>query len=374
MQLPFYDPKLSYEENDASGPYGSFADGTVIERNSEPQYSFLGRKIYLPFGIPSGPLLNSKFCSSAFEKGFDVIHYKTRRSGGFSCNTHPNVLFVDVEGDLTLQRAKKPLIGSLTTDKDYKQFSITNSFGNPSQDPAIWQEDMKKAVSYQGKGQLLIASVVGTIREGYSEEDYFDDFAETASLAAETGVEAIELNLSCPNVASEGILCYSSGAVEVICKKSKEKIGSIPLLIKFGYFSSDQQQLLESIVKKVAPYISGISAINTIPAMVVNEQGEQALPGPGRLTAGICGSSIKWAGLDMVKRLKSINENLGTDLIIIGVGGVMSVEDYLQYRKLGADIVQSATGAMWNPYLAQEIKQKEQTKEELLSQLTSAAA
>jgi dihydroorotate dehydrogenase len=41
---------------------------------------------------------------------------------------------------------------------------------------------------------------------------------------------------------------------------------------------------------------------------------------------------------------------------IIGVGGVSSPEDFQEYRKAGADIVMSATGAMWNPYLAEEIK------------------
>lgn len=49
---------------------------------------------------------------------------------------------------------------------------------------------------------------------------------------------------------------------------------------------------------------------------------------------------------------------MGKDFAIIGVGGVMTPEDYLEYKNAGADIVQSATGAMWNPYLAQEIKQK----------------
>ena len=41
---------------------------------------------------------------------------------------------------------------------------------------------------------------------------------------------------------------------------------------------------------------------------------------------------------------------------ITGVGGVMTPEDYLDYRSAGADVVMSATGAMWNPYLAEEIK------------------
>lgn len=356
MQTPFYDPQKSYDENYNQGPFGVFADGVDLRDNSEPKYDFLGFKINTPFGIPSGPLLNSKFCSSAFEKGFDVIHYKTRRTTFFPSNEWPNVLSVSVDGDLTLDKAKKPLVGSKNFDKDPENFSITNSFGNPSPDANVWQEDMKRALEAEGKGQLLIASVVGTIKKGFSAEDYYDDFAKGAKLAKETGVKVIELNLSCPNVANEGILCFAPDAVLSICKKTKEKIDDVPMLIKIGYFSADQQGLLEEIVKEIAPFISGISAINTIPAKVVNEQGNQALPGFGRLTAGICGASIKWAGLDMVKRLNELRKRNGYNFAIVGVGGVMRAEDFSEYREAGADAVQSATGAMWNPYLAQEIK------------------
>ena len=369
MQTSFYDPNKSYQENYDQGPFGAFADGEDLRESFDsldstrdksaqdrPKYDFLGFKINTPFGIPAGPLLNAKFCKAAFQKGFDVIHYKTRRSVAFPANQWPNVLSVEVEGDLSLEKAKKPLLARKKF-KDIKKLSITNSFGNPSPDPDIWQEDMKKALNYAGAGQLLVASVVGTIQEGFSAEDYYSDFAKTAQLARKTGVRAIELNLSCPNVANEGIICYDQQAVESICRKSKKQVGDIPLLVKLGYFSKEQQELLQNIVKKMLPYIAGIAVINTIPAPVVDEAGKQALPGsPTRLVAGICGASIKWAGLDMVKRLKRIRENLKKDFAIVGVGGVMTPAHFFEYRKQGADLVQSATGSMWNPYLAQEIK------------------
>lgn len=160
----------------------------------------------------------------AFNFGFDVNHYKTQRSIIFPCNSFPNVLYVDIDGNLTIKKTKKPLIGKKSTKKSKIQFSITNSFGIPSMGPEIWQEDMKKALSYQKSGQLLIASVVGTIKNGYTEEDYYNDFAHTAMLAKETGVKVIEINLSCPNVANEGVICYTPSAVESICKKQKKKL------------------------------------------------------------------------------------------------------------------------------------------------------
>ena len=357
FQTPFYDPKKTYEENYNEGPFGTFAEEKDLRTNETPKYSFLGFKINTSFGIPSGPLLNSHFCRAAFQKGFDVIHYKTRRSVAFPTNEWPNVLSVEVDGDLTLERSKEPLVATEDFNKDPKTLSITNSFGNPSPEPpSIWQEDMTKAVNMSGPGQLLIASVVGTIQKGFTDEDYYNDFAKAAEMAKSTGVKVIEVNLSCPNVANEGIICYSKTAVLSICKKIKERLEDMPILIKVGYFSKDQQELLENIVREVLPFMDGISAINTIPAKVVDKEGKQALPGEGRLTAGICGASIKWAGLDMVKRLTGLREKLKREFAIVGVGGVMSAQDFLEYKRAGADLVQSATGAMWNPYLAQEIK------------------
>ena len=58
----------------------------------------------------------------------------------------------------------------------------------------------------------------------------------------------------------------------------------------------------------------------------------------------------------MVKKLKEFREELDLKYTIIGVGGVTTAEDFQEYLSEGADAVMSATGAMWNPYLAQEIK------------------
>ncbi len=354
-QLGLYDPSKTYLENWDEGPFPA-KDFKLYEDKGEPELTFLGLPVYSPFGIPAGPLLNSNHIKFAFDGGFDVICYKTQRSVKFLANDFPNVLYLDIEGDLTIERAKQPLVGQPTTTKPLKNVSITNSFGNPSLGPDFWVDDLKKALTYEKKGQLLIMSVVGTIQEGFSQDDYYDDFAKAAKLAASTSVKAIEINLSCPNVASEGILCYTKEAVVAVCQKVKEAIGDTPLITKFGYFSKAQEQLLEDTLKDIEPLISAISAINTLPAPVVDRNGKQALPGEGRLSSGICGASIKWAGLDMVGRLNKLKAKNNWNYEIIGVGGVMGVNDFHSYREAGADVVQSATAAMWNTDLAAQIK------------------
>jgi dihydroorotate dehydrogenase (NAD+) catalytic subunit len=352
----FLDPYKPFDVDFDEGPTIVSKDDKPYKNTGEPKYTFLGKPLYSPFGIPAGPVPNSKYVKYVFERGFDVVVYKTQRSVEFKVNDFPNMVYVDVDGNLTTEQADKGLVGSPTTDKPITEISITNSFGNPSRGPNFWVEDLKKAHGYQSSGQLLIGSAVGTIKEGFSNSDYYKDFADAAVLVKKSGVEAVEVNLSCPNVANEGILCYTREAVLDITKQTKERLGNTPLIIKVGYYEPDQQDLLEKIMSDISPYIAAISAINTIPAKVVDAKGGQILPGAGRQTAGICGAGIKWAGIDMVKRLSDIKKKNGYDYEIIGVGGVMTPKDFFGYREAGADVVMSATGAMWNPQLAAQIK------------------
>lgn len=351
----FYDPAKPYEDNFNNGPF-NVINKNIIKKDEDPKYSFVGHKVNSPFGIAAGILLNSNHVKHAFAMGFDVVCYKTQRSTTFPCNEYPNVVYLDIDGDLTLKKASQPIAGYAKTNKPLNELSVTNSFGVPSRGPNFWVDDLKKALSYQGKGQLLIMSVVGTIQKGFTEEDYFNDFAKTAKLAVDNGAKVIEVNLSCPNVASEGVLCYTKDAVIGICKKTKKAIGNVPLIAKLGYFSNDQQDNLKSTIIEASAYLSAVSVINTIAAPIVDKDGNQLLPGKGRLKAGVCGKGIKWAGLDMVERINKIRKEQGLDLEIIGVGGVMDAKDFKDYREKGADLVQSATAVMWDDNLAKEVK------------------
>ncbi len=350
-QTPFYDPNKSYDENYDKGPFGGFADGKVFQQSGKPQHDFLGQKVYLPLGIPAGPLINSNFCKGAYDQGFDICVYKTVRSSNFPCHPFPNVLAVKVDGDLTLEKAQ----GRLVADNNYTEpLNITNSFGVPSKDPAVWQEDVKKAISYAGKGQVLVLSFMGTVRENQTPEEFVADYALAAKLSYETRAKILETNLSCPNIGNEGLVCYNLEMTEKVCQAIRKEIGDTPLVLKVGYYKSDED--IKKLVEIAAKYAQAISAINTIQTEVVDKDGNQALPGKNRLRSGVCGAAIKWAGLDMVKRFKKAINEAGVDLKIDGVGGVTKSDDYFEYKMVGADAVMTATGAMWNPYLAQEIK------------------
>lgn len=353
LKEAFYDPKRSYEDNYDQGPFGDFSDGKKIEDPLKPpMHEFLGHKVNLPFGIPAGPLLNSNFVKAAFDKGFDVAVYKTIRADVFPSHPFPNVLPIHIEGDLTIERAKSPIVAGT----EYVQpLSITNSFGVPSKNPSIWQEDAKKAMSYAGEGQVMVLSFMGTVRPNQTEEEFIADFVRAAELSAETGAKILEGNLSCPNIGNEGLVCYNLNTTRKVVNKTREKLGDIPLIWKVGYYESDKD--LEVLAQIADESRSSLSVINTIAAPIVDKDGNQALPGsPARLKSGVCGSVIKWAGIDMVKRLDRIRKEKDYNFAIDGVGGVLTAQDYFDYKEAGADAVFSATGAMWNSDLALEIK------------------
>ncbi|MBI2877178.1 MAG: hypothetical protein HYY20_09880, partial [Candidatus Tectomicrobia bacterium] len=100
-----------------------------------------------------------------------------------------------------------------------------------------------------------------------------------------------------------------------------------------------------------APFVQGIVGINSVKLPVVGPEGEEVLP--GRAESGICGAGIWLCGLDFVRKVAEIRRRERYNFVLVGVGGVMTPEDIQAHLAQGADAVQSCTGAMWDPYLAQ---------------------
>lgn len=361
-----YDINKSYDENYAAGPYfvGQLPD--LAELNAAlPPVEFLGKQLNSTLGIPAGPLLNSAYIKLYADLGFDVLTYKTVRTGAHPSHPFPNVRAVATWEDwFRATNGAKPNL-TAATDLDESQplldLSITNSFGMPSKNPAIWREDIAVAKAGLNAGQMLVVSVVGTAQAGGTLADMADDFGQAAAWAAEAGADAIEANLSCPNVkGSEGSLYQSPVAVKTVAAALHRALGNTPFLLKMGFI--EDMNLVEQVVSGAKEGgAAGIAAINTIPANVYDNAGAQALPGDGRLVSGICGAGIKPAGLKMSANLLAAREKLGLrspDLVIVGVGGVMTAADALEYLQLGADGVQSGTGAMWQPHLAADFKRQ----------------
>lgn len=350
----FYDIYKSYDDNYKTGPV-TLEKFKKVSRLNSKKYSFLGFPVNLPFGIPSGPLLNNKYMKAAFDFGFDVSTYKTVRTDFFPSHPYPNVVYVKAPKDLHPDKTKRLKVDE-NKNKLGASFTITNSFGVPSKKPKTWQNDVRKSLKHEKEGQLLILSFMGTVKPNQTQDEFIDDYVLGAKLANETGAKVLEMNLSCPNIGNEGLVCYNLDVTEKICKKVKKQIGKTPLIIKVGYFPNKKD--LKRLAEIAHKYVDAVAVINTLQTEVVKKNGEQALPGKMRLRSGVCGSAIRWAGLEMVDQLNKLRKRNKYKYEIIGIGGVIKPKDFFEYRKAGADLVQSATGAMWNPYLAHEIEKR----------------
>lgn len=352
IPTPLYDVTKSFEENYAEGPFfdGPFPDRVLLPTKTK----IWNWKVNSPVGVPAGPLPNSQWIETYAKLGYDVLVYKNVRSVEYPCHPAPNCLYVDDSRQLFYE----DIGGDLqTADEPEKmsELSITNSFGVPSIPPSKWMGDVEKAHQAMGSDQFLITGILGT--PGLEGRDMIEDFGYVAGMAKEAGAKAVELNFSCPNVCTgEGSIYADPENSAKISKIVKEAVGSdIPVVIKIGYLPYEQ---LKEVIKQNLPYIQGVAGINTIPMKVRDEEGNQALPGEGRLQSGICGAVIRDVSQMFTEDVVTIRKELGGDFLLFGTGGIMTADDAIARLDAGADFAMTATAAMWDPMLATDIQKK----------------
>ena len=340
---PIYDIHKTYLENVAQGP---FFKGQIPKRQFPPKekwIDFLGYSVASRIGVPAGPLLTSRWVDLAAKLWFDLPIYKTIRSSEHPSHPLPNMVYVDTK-DMTSTQAQL----AHTPSPRLEELAVTNSFGMPSKSPEFLLEDIPRANACLQEGQVMIVSIVGSNR---SHCTFLEDFVEAARLAKNAGAKIIEANFSCPNVGkSEGCLYMSPSAVAEIGSALVKAIAPIPSIIKVGTFGSEEQ-LREVLLAAARAGIRAISGINTVSMTVVDALGNPAL-GPTRLTSGICGGPIRETALNFVENAARINKEEKLGLTLIGVGGITIPEHFDQFFNAGANIAMSATGMMWDPYLA----------------------
>ncbi len=344
---PTYDVTKSYEWNYRNGPI--FKSPYPPPRKVRKPVRLLGFELNSPLGIAAGPLLNSNWIRVYAKLGFDLLSYKTVRTRSRASNPKPNCVFVDTRGPLTDDRLNETLQSRINPPSHLRDISITNSFGVPSRNPSIWQEDVQRAKRYLGKGQVLIVSTLGSAEYYPDAPSFIKDFAQSAAKAREAGADIVELDLSCPNSnAAEGMIYLDPDFSGAISKAAKAELGGVPLFIKLGNFWKRDQ--FEAVIKANAPHVEGIVGINTVKMTVLDENKKPAIP--GRPQSGVCGAGIKPSGLQFVRWLCETRKKNRYDFVMIGVGGIMTPDDVHEFLGCGIDAVEVATAAMWDPYLA----------------------
>lgn len=340
--LPRYRIEETYEWNYDHAPNPVELDVPEVPGN----WTFCGRKVSSPLGMPAGPLLNGKWVLYYASLGFDVLTYKTTRSGKRACYPLPNLQPV-ASGSLTGQET------TLATEQKMNG-SWAVSFGMPSKTPDVWRADVEWTRSRLPKEKLLSVSVVGTVQEGWSLEQLADDYARCAKWAAESGADCVETNFSCPNVATcDGQIYQVPRAAALVAAKVRKAIPKIPYLIKIGHVRDPESA--EELLASVSPYVDALAMTNSVAALVQDADGELMFNGQKR---GICGEATFEASLAQVELFSRLIAKRKDNIKVVGVGGAANAKHVRDYLKSGAESVHIATAAMVDPLVGLKIRRE----------------
>jgi dihydroorotate dehydrogenase (NAD+) catalytic subunit len=159
------------------------------------------------------------------------------------------------------------------------------------------------------------------------------------------GVAGIEVNISCPNVKQGGIVFGTDpkAAAEVVAlvRKSTKK----PLIVKLSPNVTDVVVMAKACVDAGA---EAISLINTLTGMAIDL--ERRRPILANITGGLSGPAIKPVALRMVWQVAR-----SVKVPVIGIGGIMSATDALEFILAGATAVQVGTASFLTPAASQNI-------------------
>ena len=173
------------------------------------------------------------------------------------------------------------------------------------------------------------------------------EFGELAArLDAEEGVAALEVNVSCPNVKSGGILFgQDPGLAAAVTRAVRDAAPNKPLIIKLSPNVTDIALMARSVQDAGADMIS---CINTLSGMAVDVA--RRAPRLANVIGGLSGPAIKPVALRCVWQVCQ-----AVDIPVIGLGGICSAKDVLEFILVGAHAVQIGTANFISPDRAFEI-------------------
>lgn len=201
---------------------------------------------------------------------------------------------------------------------------LLNAMGLPN--PGIGAYKAEIAEAKKG-GVPVIGSVFGGTEE---------EIAEMAVLVQSAGADAVELNLSCPHAKGYGAEVGSTPEmVETVCRAAKAGL-KVPLLAKLTPNTAFISKLAVAAERGGA---DAIVAINTVKAMAISP--EAGMPILANRFGGLSGPAIRPIGVRCVYEIYD-----AVDIPIVGVGGVATANDALEYIMAGATAVQIGT-AVW---------------------------
>ena len=175
-----------------------------------------------------------------------------------------------------------------------------------------------------------------------------EEYGEIAKLFDNTDIDAIEINISCPNVKEGGVAFGNdpemSFRVVEICRKNTTK----PIITKL---SPNQTDIAANAVRCIEAGSDGLAVINTVMGMAVDVETKKPVIGNNR--GGLSGPAIKPIALLKVHQVYQVSKK--HNVPIIGQGGIVSAKDAIEFIIAGADTVGIGTALFYDPLVCTKI-------------------
>lgn len=233
-----------------------------------------------------------------------------------------------------------------------KGVAVTPWEGNPTPRIAETYGGMLNAIGLQNPGMDVFLSRDLPFLENYdtvkivnvcgkSKEEYI----EAVKRLAESSADMLEINISCPNVKEGGIAFGQNPLMVEDITASIKKVAKQPVVMKL---SPNVTDITETARAAEAGGADGISLINTLTGMKIDINRKTfAL---ANKTGGLSGPCIKPVAVRMVWQAAN-----AVKIPVIGMGGIASFEDALEFIMAGATLVSVGTANFRNPHVTEEI-------------------
>lgn len=230
-----------------------------------------------------------------------------------------------------------------------KGTTLRNRDGNPYPRMAETASGMLNAVGLQNKGiDYFIEHIYPKIRDydtalivnvnGSTVEEYIELTEKVNELDK---IPAIELNISCPNV-KEGGMAFGVSCVgaETVTREVR-KVYDKTLIVKLSPNVTDIADIARAVVDQGA---DSVSLVNTFLGMAIDAETRRPLL--STVTGGLSGPAIKPIALRMVWQVAQ-----AVNVPVIGMGGIMTTADAIEFLLAGATAVQVGTAVFKDPFI-----------------------
>ena len=227
-------------------------------------------------------------------------------------------------------------------------------FGNPTPRIAEVDSGMLNSVGLQNPGvDAVIANELPKLKECFSKKVManvsgfsVDDYVYTCEkLNGEDQIGWFEVNISCPNVHGGGLAFGTSAQNAAAVTKAVKKVTDKPVIIKLSPNVTDITEIAKACEAEGA---DGISLINTLLGMKIDLKTKRAVV--ANKMGGFSGPAIKPVAVRMVYQVYE-----AVKIPIVGMGGIMTAEDVIEFMLAGATAVQVGAANLVNPFACRDI-------------------